>query len=81
MYSVYIIHSERIGRYYVGSTNNLDGRIYRHNAGQSKFTKRGVPWRLVKTFEFSTRSEAHQLEMKVKKRGIERFLMDNKFGV
>jgi putative endonuclease len=81
MFVTYILFSELLSKFYVGSTNNLEDRLYRHNTGQSKFTKRGIPWKLVAYFEFPTRSEAVRLEIKIKKRGIRRFLDDNKFGV
>jgi putative endonuclease len=76
MYWVYILYSDSIGRFYVGSTNDIKERLERHNSGQGVYTKRGVPWRLVTSFEFLTRSEAVRLEKKIKKRGIERYLED-----
>jgi putative endonuclease len=81
MYFVYILLSEKLDRYYVGSTNNITDRIKRHNAGQGGYTKKGIPWKLIQTFEFQTRSEAVNLEMKIKKRGIKRYLLDINFGV
>ena len=74
---VYILYSDKIKKYYVGCTNNLENRIYQHNNGQGKFTKKGNPWRLVANFELESRSEAVRLELKIKKRGIERYLQDN----
>jgi putative endonuclease len=68
MYFVYILYSEKLNRYYVGSTNNITDRIKRHNAGQGGYTKKGIPWKLIQTFEFQTRSEAVRFEMKVKKK-------------
>jgi len=35
-----------------------------------------VPWEVIHTREFATRSEATALETKIKKRGAERFLSD-----
>src|SRR5205814_10577224 len=48
----------KTGRYYVGSCQDLDDRIRRHNAGHSKATRHGIPWFLVKKESFSTRTEA-----------------------
>ena len=79
MFAVYILYSPIIKRFYVGSTNNLVDRLKRHNEGQSKYTKKGVPWNLVTSFNFNSRSEAYKLEMKIKKRGIERYLKDINF--
>jgi putative endonuclease len=74
MYSTYIIFSESTDRYYVGSTQNVDERLRRHNSDHSKSTKGKGPWRLIKTFTFNTRAEAMEFEKKIKKRGIRRFL-------
>ena len=81
MYYVYILYSKKLDRYYVGSTNNVIDRLRRHNSGQGKYSAKGAPWELVKKFETSTRSDAVKLEMKIKKRGIKRFLVDSGFGV
>jgi putative endonuclease len=39
MFYVYILHSESSGHYYIGQTQDLNKRIHRHNANQSKYTK------------------------------------------
>jgi putative endonuclease len=68
MFHTYIIFNSNINQYYIGSTNNIEDRLYRHNAGQNKATKKGAPdWQLVYSEEFNTRSEAVQREMKIKK--------------
>ena len=36
----------------------MNDRLGRHNRGESKATKHGVPWILVHTEQFETRSEA-----------------------
>ena len=79
-YSVYIIWSEVLGKYYVGSTKNLENRVTRHNKGNEKFTSKGVPWKLIWNETLKTGSEAIQLEIKIKKRGIKRFLIDIQNG-
>ena len=76
MFYTYIIFSERINKYYVGSTQDVEERLRRHNLDHSKSTKGKGPWELVKTIQFETRSEAVKLEKKIKKRGIKRFLND-----
>jgi RimJ/RimL family protein N-acetyltransferase/predicted GIY-YIG superfamily endonuclease len=62
-YFTYVLISEVTSKRYVGSCENLDDRLYRHNTGQSKATKHGAPWRLVHFEEFSERSEAVQREL------------------
>ena len=63
MYYVYVLWSPTAGRSYVGSSGDVDVRVLRHNAGHSKATKHGIPWRLVYTESFVTRAQAVQREM------------------
>jgi putative endonuclease len=77
IYVVYILYSESLDRYYVGQTNNLEKRIKTHNSCGKKYTSKGMPWKLINSYFCDTRSEALQLESKIKKRGIKRFLNDN----
>lgn len=76
-HKVYILWSESLEKYYVGSTNDLEDRMYRHNSGQGSFTSKGMPWVLIWSCECVDRSEAVRFENKIKKRGIKRFLSDN----
>jgi len=62
----YVLLSEKTGRRYVGSCADLDGRIGRHNRGESKATKHGIPWRLIHSETFATRAEAVRREMYLK---------------
>jgi len=62
MFYCYVLRSEKTGRRYVGSCENLDDRIRRHYAGESKATKQGVPWARIQPESFATRSEAAQRE-------------------
>ncbi|MCF2496131.1 GIY-YIG nuclease family protein [Dyadobacter chenhuakuii] len=73
---VYVLFSDSLGKFYVGQTQDLDSRLRRHNEGRVNFTAKGIPWKLVHTFECADRSTAVQLESKIKKRGIKRHLQD-----
>ena len=75
-YTVYILQSEATFRYYVGHTDDVPKRLIQHNSGVNKSTRNGVPWKLIYTEVFNTRSEAMKRELQIKKRGIERFLRD-----
>lgn len=66
MYYVYMLYSAIVDRYYVGQTSNLEERLKRHNQGRSKYTKSGIPWKLVYKESFETRSDAMSREMKLK---------------
>ncbi|WP_117885694.1 GIY-YIG nuclease family protein [Aureibaculum luteum] len=76
-FEVYMIFSSLWNRFYIRQTNNFEERIIRHNKGQVKSTKNGIPWELVDKFEVSSRTEAVALERKIKKRGAKRFLDNN----
>jgi len=75
-FCVYILKSEKTGKFYCGQTNNFEDRFRRHNSGFSKATRSGIPWEVVKVIDCSSRSEAVVLEHRIKKRGIKRFLND-----
>ncbi len=47
MWYVYVLKSKNIGKWYIGSTNNLKKRILKHNSGKNKSTKHGVPWKII----------------------------------
>ena len=74
---VYILYSEKRSRYYVGQTADIDKRLKRHNQGNVKSTKSGIPWKLVLQLQVSSRSEAMILEKKIKKRGAKRYIDDH----
>ena len=77
-FRVYILWSESLQKFYVGSTNDLIDRLYRHNAGYEKYTSKGKPWKLIHEITCIDRKEAFNLEMKIKSRGIKRYLDDYK---
>ena len=76
MYTVYILFSQKLTKYYVGSTLNLEQRLFQHNHGKTPFTKTGIPWIHIFSISVENRSQAILLETKIKKRGIERYLKD-----
>ena len=78
VYYVYILYSDSLIKYYSGQTSNLEDRLIRHNSGREKYTRKGTPWELVWNTSVLTRSEAVQLEQKIKKRGAKRFLEDTR---
>ncbi|MEK7508436.1 MAG: GIY-YIG nuclease family protein [Patescibacteria group bacterium] len=47
MWYAYVLKSQKIDRWYTGSTHDLRKRILRHNAGRNKSTKHGAPWSLI----------------------------------
>lgn len=74
MYFVYILYSQRINKYYIGCTENLDKRLEVHNAGLSTFTSKGVPWVRVYFEQLDTLSEARKREIEIKKKKSRKYI-------
>lgn len=47
MWYVYLLVSQRNGKWYTGSTKSLQKRILSHNSGKNRSTKAGIPWKLI----------------------------------
>ena len=62
MFFVYVLYSDRAGRYYTGQTHDVMERLLQHNRGLSKSTCHGVPWRVLHSEPFQTRAEAMKRE-------------------
>ena len=65
-YWVYVLESEKTGRFYTGSCEDVDARLRRHNAGDSPATRHGVPWKIVYRESHRSRSEATKRELYLK---------------
>jgi putative endonuclease len=66
-YWVYILENP-LGRFYIGSTGNLDDRIAQHNAEEkvgTKFTHKYGPWSLVWKEKHLSRSSAVKKEKRI----------------
>ncbi len=66
MFIVYILESKVNKRFYIGYTSDLRKRIKDHNGGKNISTKSGIPWRLVHSESFKTKSEAWKREHQIK---------------
>ena len=66
MYFTYILKSMSTGHLYIGQTNSLEDRLVRHNGNRVKSTKNKGPWKLLKAYRKSSRSEAIKLERYLK---------------
>ena len=67
MFYTYILYSEKLDKYYIGSTGNLSGRIQRHNTSKHGFTSTGKPWILKYYESFETKPEEMRRELQLKK--------------
>jgi putative endonuclease len=61
-YFTYVLLSLKNGDIYVGSTEDINNRIGRHNAGKVRSTKANKPWKLLEYHGFDSRSEAFKYE-------------------
>ncbi len=66
MYYLYIIYSQKIDKYYIGYTADIDGRIAKHNRVSKGFTNFGKPWILVYTETYASKQEAMAREKQLK---------------
>ncbi|NVM57651.1 MAG: GIY-YIG nuclease family protein [Desulfobacterales bacterium] len=75
---VYILQSQKTGRFYCGHTNNLDRRLSQHNDLDCRTTRTTKvfegPWEIIWSCNCADRSEAMKLEKFIKKRGVSRYL-------
>lgn len=63
MYFSYILKSEKDGKFYYGSTQNIEERIKKHNKGDLKSTKSRRPLILHFIEQHESRSLAFQREL------------------
>ena len=76
MWYFYILYSEKIDRFYYGFTDDLQWRLERHNAGWGRFTRRGIPWKLVYYESFQTKTEAIHREKEIKRMKNRRYIQE-----
>ncbi len=62
-YYAYILISEKTGRKYFGSSEDVERRLALHNAGKIRSTKAHRPYRILYFEDFATRSEAYRREL------------------
>jgi len=74
MYYLYIIYSNKLDRYYIGHTENIDKRIIEHNTGFSSYTSKAVDWILVYKEQFTERINASRREMELKRKRSRKYI-------
>ena len=62
MFYIYVLKSLKDGIRYVGSGEDYQERLRRHNKGDYRFTKGHLPWKVVYTESYETRAEAVRRE-------------------
>jgi putative endonuclease len=67
MCCVYILRSQALNKYYIGSTcDNLDERIRKHNTNHKGFTGRSPDWVLVYRELHADKADALKREKQIK---------------
>ncbi|WP_395054191.1 GIY-YIG nuclease family protein [Flavobacterium sp.] len=67
MFYTYIIFSEILNKYYVGSTSNIEERLAKHNHNHKGFTGNKSDWKIVYFEEYTTKTDALKRELQIKK--------------
>ena len=73
-YHVYIIYSLSLNQFYIGHTENLSDRIFRHTNSGSKSTKKANDWVLKYTEKFESRQEAVRRELEIKHKKSRKYI-------
>lgn len=66
MYYVYIIRSQKTGKLYKGSTEDLKKRLKEHNQGKTTSTQNSRPWELIYYEAFCNKTDARREELFLK---------------
>lgn len=79
-YCVYILYSEKLNRYYIGETVDLENRINEHNTGLygNSFTSKTGDWEIFISISCSDRIQARKIETHIKKMKSIKYIQDLK---
>jgi len=59
---VYVLKSQKDGKLYIGSTRNLEKRIFYHNSGKVRSTKSRRPFEIIYSKRFDSYIQARRFE-------------------
>jgi putative endonuclease len=78
MFSVYVLASKKLNRYYIGTTDDLMKRLAEHNEAKynDSFTRKGVPWCLVLSIDNLEGKQALNIESHIKKMKSKKYIID-----
>ncbi len=74
MFYVYILFSKTRDKYYIGSSQNIEQRVKKHNEKHKGFTGHTKDWVLVYSEEFQTLSEARNRELQIKRKKSRKYI-------
>ena len=73
---VYVLQSLKNGRFYIGSTNNLERRLTEHNQGKSTYTSFTKPFKMIFSQKFDDLTTARKIEFKLKQFKSKKVIID-----
>ena len=73
---IYVLQSLKNGRFYIGSTNNLERRLIEHNQGRSTYTSFTKPFKMIFSQKFDNLSIARKIEFKLKQFKSKKVIID-----
>ena len=76
MYTLYILHSKSLDRFYVGYSNDLTRRLTEHNRIKGKYTDKGIPWVLVYKESYALKKDAMYREKFIKSKKSKKFIIE-----
>ena len=65
-YFIYILYSQNRDRYYIGSTENIEERLRKHNSNHKGFTGKQFDWKLVYKELFESKLDSLRREKEIK---------------
>lgn len=66
MFYTYVLKSQKTGKYYIGSTEDIERRVFEHNYGSTNSTRHQGPWELVHFEKYQERHDALVREKQIK---------------
>ena len=79
-FSVYILYSLKLDRYYIGTTEDVTKRLDQHNNNKyaDAFTSRGIPWIIYLTIADLSSEKAYELERHIKRMKSKKYIQNLK---
>ena len=66
IYYVYILYSERLTKYYIGYSDDVEARFKKHLTNHKGFTGKAKDWKIVYTEFFDRKEDAIKRELQIK---------------
>ncbi|MFM7901111.1 MAG: GIY-YIG nuclease family protein [Bacteroidota bacterium] len=79
-FSVYILFSAKLSRFYTGTTDDVLRRLDQHNAAnyRGSFTAKGIPWELFLSIDDLGSEQAYKIEQHIKSMKSKKYINDLK---